>query len=111
MTNAKENAIEDGGDYNSLRNGGLSLSVDDLCIRRLLPKYISRAGFIPTASGFSLECRVRNTDPRIFKESSFRSHERRSSLAETAVNRPRVRENYVIPAIFVNARFRIHRVM
>jgi len=98
------------GDYNFLHNGGLGLS-DDLCIRRLLPKYISRAGFIPTASGFSLECRVRNTNPWIFKESSFRSHERRSSLAETAVNRPRVRENYVIPAIFVNTRFRIHCVI
>lgn len=82
-------------------------SVNDLCICRLLPKYISRAGFIPAASGFSLECRVRNTDPRIFKESSFRSHVRRSSLAGTAVNRPRVRENCVIPAIFVNAHSRV----
>lgn len=76
-------------------------------MRRLLPKYISRVGFIPAASAFSLECRVRNTNLRIFKESSFRSHVRRSSLSETAVNRPRVRENCFISAIFVNARFRV----
>lgn len=65
---------------------------NDLCIYRLLPKYISRkiysdherilSGVSCTKHGF--------VD---FKESSFHSHVRRLSPAKTAVNRPRVREN------------------
>lgn len=89
--------------YNFLRKwrSWAVLSADDLCIRRLSPKYISRWIYSGREWIFSQECRVRNTDPRILRKvRSCPTCVIRHSWAPP-VNRPRVRENCVIPAIFV----------